>query len=78
MDLTRTQFLSGASPETLLTLRFPVYDHTFSKSAGENFPVFESFPLVFLLTACVLRGLQELPLAGEEDGVPKGEAYGVC
>lgn len=27
---SRTQSLSGASPEFLLALRFPAYDHTFS------------------------------------------------
>lgn len=79
----RTQSLSGASPDTLLALRFPAYDQTLSNSDVANFSVFESAPSfgAFLFTSCILAGLQGLPVTGVEEqnvGVANGEAYGVC
>lgn len=56
-----------------------MYDHNLSKSAVTNFSDFESVSSfrAFLFSVGVLRGVQGLPEAGEDEqnvGVANGEA----
>lgn len=76
-----TQSLSGASPDILLELRLPAYDHTLSKSVEICFSLFHSGVSLILLLFNEDGTLPGLPIIGVDElkvGVANGDAKGLC